>query len=396
MNIKHFFHSDYFSISFSFSPAEKMAAIIFGGFQVKSCFILLLSITLALSVTLYVSDISFQSSEVWLSNVTKQIHSYYRSGIFQKLNQTLNQTEQTSSAMQDAPHLSEESTVLVNSKSLLYHEAYPRNYNFIIDEPNKCKEENPFLVLMVPVAPHEIRARHAIRNTWGNESVVQGKSISVIFVLGLPGVAPEEQQEELRLESQEFHDLVQSSFMDTYSNLTIKTMVIMDWVATHCPQAAYAMKVDSDMFLNVENLMSLLLAHETPRENYITGMIMSNRSVIRDENSKWYVPRESYTEDFYPVYLLGMGYIFSNDLPKKITETSKYVKPFRIEDAYIGVCLKQLGVAPSNPPNPSQFRAYFSGTYDREQFARVITTILGSPQQLVEFWQGLKRHTNRT
>ncbi|KAL7833927.1 hypothetical protein AOLI_G00288870 [Acnodon oligacanthus] len=392
------------------SPAQKMAVFSLSRLRFQICFILLLSITFIVSVTIFVFGIRSESSKVWFHNFAKLI-------TFQKVrNQTLiNMTsftrhntvnQQTSDTKHTAvttmirhnvtDTLSMESMTAVpvkESSSICYHEAYPHNYRFIIDEPHKCEQENPFLVLMVPVAPHELEARNAIRSTWGNESVVQNKTITVVFSLGLPGNEVEKQQEELRLESQQYHDLIQSDFMDSYLNLTIKTMVIMDWLATRCPQASYAMKVDSDMFLNLENLMSLLLRPDTPKENYMTGKIMWNIPVIRDKNSKWYVSKELYAEDYYPTYPLGMGYVFSNDLSQKIVEVSKEIKPFNIEDAYVGACLKRIGISPSDPPNPSQFKGYFSGKYKREEFASVITTILNSPQQLITFWQDLKRPT---
>ncbi|ROL40715.1 Beta-1,3-galactosyltransferase 2 [Anabarilius grahami] len=276
--------------------------------------------------------------------------------------------------------------------AIYYHIAHPSNYNFILDESDKCKQ-NPFLVLMVPVAPNQVAARNAIRNTWGNESTVQGKAVITLFLVGLTGGSDSEKaQQQLEEESRQHRDLLQSNFVDSYFNLTIKTMVIMDWLATRCPQATFSMKIDSDMYLNLENLMTLLLAPDTPRQNYITGMMMWNRPVIRDKNSKWYVSEELYPEPNYPTYLQGMGYVFSNDLPEKIVEASKDVKAFNIEDAYVGACLKQLGVALSSPPNPSQFRAYL-GKYIREDFFKVITTILGSPQQLIDIWKDVKRPT---
>ncbi|XP_067254864.1 beta-1,3-galactosyltransferase 2 [Chanodichthys erythropterus] len=276
--------------------------------------------------------------------------------------------------------------------SLRYHIAHPSNYHFILDEPDKCKQ-SPFLVLMVPVAPNEVAARNAIRSTWGNESTVQGKAVITLFLVGLTGRSDSEKvQQQLEEESRQYRDLLQSNFVDSYFNLTIKTMMIMDWLATRCPQATFSMKVDSDMFLNLENLMTLLLSTDTPRQNYITGVLMWNRSVIRNQNSKWYVSEELYPEPNYPTYLLGMGYVFSNDLPEKIVEASKVVKAFNIEDAYVGTCLKQLGIAPSSPPNPSLFKIYM-GQYKREDFFRVITTILGSPQQLIDIWKDIKRPT---
>ncbi|XP_041641541.1 beta-1,3-galactosyltransferase 2-like isoform X1 [Cheilinus undulatus] len=272
-----------------------------------------------------------------------------------------------------------------------YHQAYPRNYHFIMDKPEVCRNQTPFLVLMIPVAPGNIAARDAIRQTWGKEKKVQGEVVLTLFMLGLSGGANiEQQQQKLKEEDLEHHDLIQSDFMDTYKNLTIKTMVIMDWLATRCPTAAYAMKVDSDMFLNIDNLVIMLQRPGIPRLNYLTGMLMWNRPVLRSKNSKWYVPEEMYPEPRYPTYTLGMGYVFSNDLPEKFVNVSKSIKPFNIEDAYIGMCMKKLGLNPSSPPNPSQFQAYNS-KYNRCSFSKVITYILGSSKQLIDFWTDLKK-----
>ncbi|XP_008293146.1 beta-1,3-galactosyltransferase 2-like isoform X2 [Stegastes partitus] len=267
-----------------------------------------------------------------------------------------------------------------------YHQAYPGNYHFIMDNTEVCSQ-NPFLVLMVPVEPSNVAARDAIRQTWGNESLVQGQVVVTLFMLGVSGGAD---VEKLQQENLQYHDLIQSDFVDSYLNLTIKTMVIMDWLATHCRTAAYAMKVDSDMFLNIDNLVIMLQKPGIPKRNYLTGLLMVNRPVIRTKSSKWYVPEEMYPDPQYPTYTLGMGYVFSNDLPEKYVEVSKSIKPFNIEDAYIGMCMKNLGLTPSSPPDPSQFQSYNS-KYNRCQFSKVITYILSSAPQLVNYWTDLKK-----
>ncbi|XP_071359583.1 beta-1,3-galactosyltransferase 2-like isoform X2 [Trachinotus anak] len=272
-----------------------------------------------------------------------------------------------------------------------YHQAYPRNYHFIMDNTEVCKTKTPFLVLMVPVAPNNVAARDAIRQTWGNRSLVQGEVVITMFMLGLSGGGDDgQQQERLKQEDLQHHDLIQSDFMDTYLNLTIKTMVIMDWLATRCPTAAYAMKIDSDMFLNIDNLVIMLQKPDIPKMNYLTGMLMWDRPVVRSKDSKWYVPEEMYPDPLYPTYTLGMGYAFSNDLPEKYVEASKSVKPFNIEDAYIGMCMKKLGLAPTSPPDPSQFKAY-NTRYDRCEYSKVITYILGSSEELINYWTDLKK-----
>ncbi|CAL8270559.1 unnamed protein product [Gadus morhua 'NCC'] len=146
---------------------------------------------------------------------------------------------------------------LPNRTFLQHHLAFPRNYHFILDDTDVCRSNTPFLVLVVPVAPSNRKARDAIRKTWGTETLVQGELIQTVFLLGLPSRGNiTEQQEHVSMENLQYHDLIQSDFTDSYNNLTIKTMVIMDWLATRCPKVSYAMKIDSDMFLNVENLAS--------------------------------------------------------------------------------------------------------------------------------------------
>ncbi|XP_054897571.1 beta-1,3-galactosyltransferase 2-like isoform X1 [Poeciliopsis prolifica] len=270
---------------------------------------------------------------------------------------------------------------------LQYHEAYSRNYRFVMDNVEVCKVNSPLLVLMVPVAPSNVVARDAIRATWGKDRVVQGETVLTLFMLGLDN---RHDVEKLQQENQQHNDLIQSNFLDTYLNLTIKTMVIMDWLATRCPSAAYAMKVDSDMFLNVDNLVIMLKKPGIPHMNYLTGMLMWNRPVVRDKNSKWYVPEEMFPDPQYPTYTLGMGYVFSNDLPAKFVDVSKSIKPFNIEDAYIGMCIKKLGLSPTSPPDPSQFKAYNS-RYDRCEFSKIITYILGSSETLKNYWADFKK-----
>lgn len=66
-----------------------------------------------------------------------------------------------------------------------YFVAYPHRYSFILDEPNRCREESPFLVLMIPVAPDNREARDTIRNTWVKETTVLSQVVSHYFLLGL-------------------------------------------------------------------------------------------------------------------------------------------------------------------------------------------------------------------
>ncbi|XP_028678820.1 beta-1,3-galactosyltransferase 2-like [Erpetoichthys calabaricus] len=271
----------------------------------------------------------------------------------------------------------------------LYGEMSPSAYKYVINEPTKCQEVPPFLVLMIPVAPQDRAARDAIRKTWGYERLLPEVKIVRLFYLGLP---PAEQgmslQHEVGRESAEHGDIIQKDFWDTYANLAIKTMMIMDWLATYCPRASYAMKIDSDMFLNVELLVKKYLNPQasSPKKNYIAGVVIGDGMANRNRDSKWYMPPEAYPERAYPPYLSGSGYVFSMDLAPKISLASQSIRPVPLEDVYVGLCLRKLGVKPTrhyvwwSPFHNHGVR------YERCRFVTLLTATGFPPDKLVRVW----------
>uniref|UniRef100_A0A668V1S5 Hexosyltransferase n=1 Tax=Oreochromis aureus TaxID=47969 RepID=A0A668V1S5_OREAU len=265
----------------------------------------------------------------------------------------------------------------------------PHDYQYIINEPQKCEQEKPFVVLIVPVAPNNRQHRDIIRNTWGSESLVLDKVVRLFFLLGLhAGVEVEQVQQQVLQESKEHHDLIQSNFVDCYKNLTIKTMVMLEWLTAHCSSASYAMKIDSDMFLNVHNLVSMLL--NAQKSNYMTGLVANGATVLRNPSSKWYLPHNIYAPPQYPRYALGLGYILSLDLPKKLTEASRHVKAVYIEDVYLGLLMQHLGIPPTDPPNWGYFYV-FPLPYNRCAFSRIVATTTSPHTNREQIWNDFKK-----
>ncbi|XP_026175930.1 beta-1,3-galactosyltransferase 1 [Mastacembelus armatus] len=266
---------------------------------------------------------------------------------------------------------------------------YPYEYHFIINEPQKCEQEKPFVVLMVPVAPHNRHNRDIIRRTWGGEGPVLGKVVKLFFLMGLhEAKGAEQQQNQLLQESKEHQDLIQSNFLDCYKNLTIKTMVMLEWLDSYCSSADYAMKIDSDIFLNVPNLIHLL--SNAPKSNYMTGLVAKGAAVLRNANSKWYLPLEVYPHSTYPHYALGLGYVFSLDLPKKLMEASKHIKPLYIEDVFLGLCMQYLGISPTDPPDWSYFQV-FPVMYSRCAYSKLIATTMQENVDPIWVWTDFKK-----
>ncbi|TKS68600.1 Beta-1,3-galactosyltransferase 2 [Collichthys lucidus] len=273
-----------------------------------------------------------------------------------------------------------------------YHVAYPRNYKFIMEDTPTCKSKTPFLVLMVPVAPSNIAARDAIRKTWGNEKLVLGQLVETLFILGLPGGADaEQQQERLKQENLQHHDLIQSDFQDSYRNLTIKTMMMLEWLDAHCVKASYIMKVDSDIFVHVYNLVKLLLNPNTAKQNYMTGLVWWHSPVLRNPSNKFYMPKAVIAEPEYPPYPLGMAYVMSLDLPGKILGVSTQIKPLYIEDVYLGLCLKRLGISPTDPPENTMFVVDPTHPLSDCSISKVIAVTTTKISQITSYWKRSKQ-----
>lgn len=268
-------------------------------------------------------------------------------------------------------------------------------FPYIINEPDKCAESRtvPFLVLLIATEARQVEARNAIRQTWGNESVVPALRFIRLFLLGRNvGELGILQQRMLEAESQRHHDIIQQDFTDSYKNLTFKTLMGMNWVAHHCPRAGYVMKTDSDMFVNTEYLIYKLLRPEMkPKTNYFTGNNMRGFGPNRNKNSKWYMSPELYPNDKYPTFCSGTGYVFSGDLARKIYQVSLSVRYLHLEDVYVGICLAKLGIEPTPPSNAFLFN-HWRVSYSSCKYSHLITSHGFHPNELLKYWHHLQNN----
>ncbi|XP_036452553.1 beta-1,3-galactosyltransferase 2-like [Colossoma macropomum] len=264
-------------------------------------------------------------------------------------------------------------------------------YNYIINEEDKCQERNPFLVLLITTEPQNVQARDAIRQTWGNESVAEGLGFVRLFLMGTREGLANQLQRSIEAESQQYHDIIQQNYIDSYYNLTIKTLMGMHWIATYCPGASYAMKTDSDMFINTEYLIQKLLNPSLPQKRkYFTGYLLKGEPPIRQNDSKWYMSPELYPGNLYPTFCSGTGYVFSGDLAELIYRTSLSIRRLHLEDVYVAICLAKLGIEPVPPPNKFLFN-FKRVPYSSCKYSNLITSHGFLPTEIIKHWQDLQR-----
>lgn len=157
-------------------------------------------------------------------------------------------------------------------------------------------EERQLIACFVMSAPRNHHARNAIRMTWG-------RLIKPIFLIG---IGDSETANAITKEAQEFNDIIVEDFIDSYFNLTIKTAFAMKNFLRHFEDSKYFMKIDDDVYLNVDNLQRMV---EHDAADALIGRIALNLKPIRDNDNKWFVPKFLYPEDEYPPFLRGSAYI---------------------------------------------------------------------------------------
>jgi beta-1,3-galactosyltransferase 1 len=243
--------------------------------------------------------------------------------------------------------------------------------------------ENVFLLIMVPSAVSNFDQRVVIRRTWGNTSNAH-PGVQLRFVIGRS--KNQALQDLVRTEKFIYNDIIVEDIVETYENLTRKSIAILHWVASFCNRVRYLLKIDDDMFLNVPRLIKHLMK-DNPT-NSILGCKVSHSSPFR-LYSKWSVSWDDYKEKEYPEYISGTAYLISGDIVTKLYQATQQVPYFMFEDVFVtGLCRRHIGAVPIGHPE------FTCGYRDRgpcgSNYRYRITGHHYSPSEVTRMWAELQ------
>ncbi|XP_071422578.1 UDP-GalNAc:beta-1,3-N-acetylgalactosaminyltransferase 1 isoform X1 [Pithys albifrons albifrons] len=276
-----------------------------------------------------------------------------------------------------------------------YEPVYKQSYPFTLRELWKCHDIHPFLVILVSSRPRDVRARQAIRTTWGSRSSWWGQRVLTLFLLGQDPPGAEEPTElSVEDESVLYGDIIQQDFRDTYDNLTLKTIMGFRWLSEFCPNATFLMKTDSDVFIHTPNLVRFLLPR-SQSEQLFTGYPLVENFAYRGLDRTRSISYEEYPFRLYPPYCSGLGYVLHGKLALRIYELMSHVRPVKFEDVYVGICLNLLKVNVSVPEDAEQFFLY-KINFDVCKYRHLIAVHGLTPSELISFWQDLSSSNSMT
>ncbi|GAB6020702.1 Beta-1,3-galactosyltransferase 1 [Chamberlinius hualienensis] len=237
----------------------------------------------------------------------------------------------------------------------------PHDFEYIINEEELCKKNGPhrffeqsanedspdspfrdiFMIICVSSAPKHHDRRLSIRQAWANSKALSRLKVIVVFLLG--STSNPREQMLIQQESDMFHDIIQENFVDSYYNLSIKSVMGLKWATNYCSNIFYYMKADDDVYINVELVVDFLKIYGQRR--WIGGCVKQIKS-----------PRPLDTNGMpitiafgHPLFAAGAGYVLSSDIVPELYQTSLERPIVPVEDAFVtGYCAKAIGVTPTH------------------------------------------------
>lgn len=261
-----------------------------------------------------------------------------------------------------------------------------RQYNkpnkYLIQPHNVCPPNVGIDYLFVVFsAAGYASTRRVIRDTWAKEAR-RSSGNRVIFIFGKPGTT--ELQNALAFESEQFGDVVQEDFRDSYLNLTFKTVAMLRWASIHCPQARFVIKIDDDTLPNLANLYRAM--HGQP-EDAIYGEVKHGYVPERSPNHKWHIPYEEFKGDVVPDFITGGMYVIGGRVVDLLYKATGQVKPFRMEDMFLtGMCAERARVTRTHLVGSRIEKLSSPYEYRKSIYGHHVTA-----REMKELWYALKR-----
>ncbi|XP_053286002.1 N-acetyllactosaminide beta-1,3-N-acetylglucosaminyltransferase 3 isoform X2 [Pleuronectes platessa] len=240
-------------------------------------------------------------------------------------------------------------------QDFLYHK-HCLHFPLLLDVPDKCggadESAQVFLLLVIKSIPDNFERREVLRKTWAKERLHNGVQIRRIFLLGATGSGFERERQNklLELEQNEYNDILQWDFRDTFYNLTLKQVLFLEWMDRNCPKARFLLNGDDDVFANTDNMVEYLqgLRDNDGSKHLFIGNLVQYLWTIRSPGSKYYVPVQVYESNLYPPYCGGGGFLLSGYSAMVIYNMSKSIPFIPIDDVYMGMCMAKAGLGPAH------------------------------------------------
>jgi hypothetical protein len=209
---------------------------------------------------------------------------------------------------------------------------FPPN-RYIKNNPFVCSNLKPELIVVVNSAIGHLENRELIRQSWGSAKSKARNKMAVMFIFGM--TIDGAKQDLLEKESKHYNDIIQVEFLDTYHNLTKKTIAMLNWVKYFCGSAKYVLKCDDDILINPDRLLVGLRKYQRASSKFFFCAVRKKIVAIRKKDYKWYISESEFKGKYYPTHCSGIAYSFTMSALGVLLNNTRTIPPIWLEDIYI-------------------------------------------------------------
>ncbi|XP_037026818.1 beta-1,3-galactosyltransferase 5-like [Bradysia coprophila] len=231
------------------------------------------------------------------------------------------------------------------------------NRNLCVSSAAKNNTQRTAVIVVLSSRKNSER-RNLVRQTYGSvKSANNVQILAVVFLLANSDAHNNDvDRNKLQVESDRFGDIIMGDFVDSYRNLTLKTIMAYDWLTSHCREAQFVVKTDDDVVVNIFELTRRLdsLSPAEMVSSNIWCRVDQNESTVTNISSKFYASPVDFPNDKFPNHCSGLGYVTTFDVIERIMDDISKSFPARVcthEDVFMtGVVVTHINSNPNSEP----------------------------------------------
>lgn len=176
----------------------------------------------------------------------------------------------------------------------------------LLDKNTTCfREQYKFIVI---VKSSSFQRRNFTRRTWARE-IIEHFNIPVLYAVGYTQNATINEQ--IRVEDRMYNDLLQFPILESYYNLTLKTISILLWYDRYCSNSStYLFYVDDDILIHVDRF--IVFMNEKNQSNAMEGWFETLGKIQRTGLGG--ISKEHFPIDIVPDYLWGAAVLYPSNV----------------------------------------------------------------------------------
>ena len=202
--------------------------------------------------------------------------------------------------------------------------------------PDSMCKVQPHIIIYLHSRPSNTRKRKVIRDTWANVTNFKNIIVERIFVIGKIAEvnAMGDVEDEMALQK----DIIIGDFDDTFRNLSLKGLTLLDFVNKKCHGAKYILKADDDIFINTFMIVEKFIGTIWTKTKTVMCQVKEdNAADTTNKNGRWYIPAELLpgSSDKLPTFCSGYTVLFTADLVPLMLNKSLTSPLVPVDDAYV-------------------------------------------------------------